>query len=311
MNTVVKTLSAALVVVWLILLAGSCSKQDSGSKDLSPAGEEQAFCADTLLPSIGVESDILPLVETRVITPKEAGDYLGDAAKLYNSYHFVGLAVSHYKVRGEPVSVEIAQFPTADDAYGFYSRLRPLGVALGMVGAESYIAGNSLYFTAGQFAVTMSVEEMTPTSNQALALLAQEINNRIGPMRTPVPFVLFPWKGKIAASDQYFVSDFLDGAGLAKVYASHYQINNDTATLFFTLDPAGEQFLALKDWAGREGRTMDVPSGLDFPDHALAFTHPHYGLIVAGLVNKKLVGIVNYRAASFEGLFAGWIKGLQ
>jgi len=301
----------ACAIAASIVLAGGCAKQEKETDEKPRPEDEPAFCADTLLPPIGVESDILPVVETRIILPGDADDYLGGAAALYAEYHFVGLVAAKYRVREEPVSVEIAQFPTAEDAYGFYSRLRPLGVALGMIGAESYLLGNSLYFTSGQYVVTMSVEEITASSNQALALLAQEINKRIGPMRAPMLFVMFPWKGKISASNQYFAGDFLEGVGLEKVYTSCYELEGDTATFFLTMDRGGEQFLTLKEWAEDEAELVAAPEGLAFPEHSLAFVHQQRGLVVAGLVNHKLVGIINYRAASYESLVAGWIKGLR
>jgi hypothetical protein len=95
------------------------------------------------------------------------------------------------------------------------------------------------------------------------------------------------------------------------VYTSLYELDGDTAMLFLTMDPSGEQYLALRRWAEDNGEMVDIPDGFTFPEHSLAFEHPQQGLVVAGLVNQKLVGIINYRSRSYQQLVTGWIKGLQ
>jgi hypothetical protein len=77
------------------------------------------------------------------------------------------------------------------------------------------------------------------------------------------------------------------------------------------MDPGGTQYTKLSRYASNIGTIVDVPDGFHFPELSVALEHPRHGLIVAGLVRKKLVGIIGYNPKTFEKLATGWVDGLQ
>lgn len=255
--------------------------------------------------------DIVKVGEVRTVKPETADDYLGSSAVDYRAYRFIGMSAAGYKVQGVPISVEIAQFPTPEEAYGFFARLQTFGTPLGIVGSESFESGNSFYSAAGDYVVTLSVEELTPQTSQARSRLALEINSRIEQKPKPMYFLLFPLAAKIGASNRYHTDGFLEGVSLEKVYTTSYAIENDTTLFFLMLDEGGLQYTKLSKYAAAEGEVVRMPEGFRFPDFSIALEHPEHGLIVAGLVRKKLVGIMGYNPRPFDTLAIGWIDGLQ
>lgn len=299
-----------LGVILLALLSG-CGQKEEETIQPVPEAAAPPYHADTLMPLSMTIYDIVKVGDVGTVKPETATDYLGSSAVDYRAYRFVGMSSGSYSVMGVPISVEIAQFPTAADAYGFFARLQSFGVRLGMLGSESFEAGNTLYFTTGEYVVTLSMDDTTLGGTNARSRLALEINSRIAPAPKPMHFALFPSASKIRASNRYYPEGFLEGVGLGQVFTTSYAIESDTTLFFLTMDEGGIQFAKLSEYASDVGTIVDTPEGFRFPGFSVAFEHPRRGLIVAGLVRMKLVGIVGYHPKPFEKLATGWIDGLQ
>ena len=295
----------------LLALLSSCGQKEEDTIQAVPEEAPPPYYADTLMPSSITTYDIVKVGEVRTVKPETAADFFGSSAVDYQAYRFVGMSAAGYSVKGVPISVEIAQFPTADDAYGFFARLQSFGMRLGMLGSESFESGNSLYFAAGDYVVTLSIAESTLEAANARSRLALEINSRITQRSKPTYFLLFPSASKIGASNRYYPDGFLEGVGLEQVYATSYAIENDSTLFFLMMDEGGIQYSKLAAYASDVGTVVDMPDGFNFPDFSVAFEHPRHGLIVAGLVRKKLVGIIGYNPKPFEKLATGWVDGLQ
>ncbi len=181
------------------------------------------------------------------------------------------------------------------------------------LGAESFSLGGAKYFTKGEFVVMVSVEKENDSLFTARSLLAQEINSRIsGAVTLPPFFMLFPFKDKIIPSTKYYSQSFLDVTGLEKVYTTSYLADGDTAVLFLTVDESGEKFLTLREYAESIGKVSRVPESFAFDNaRSLSFKHPTRGMIVAGLVRNKLVGIIGYTPDKSERLATIWVQGLK
>lgn len=297
--------------VILLALLSACGQKEEETTKTGPEPAATQYYADALMPPSMAVYDIVKVGVVSTVKPETAADYLGASAVDYRAYRFVGMSSGKYTVAGVPVSVEIAQFPTADEAYGFFARLQPFGVRLGMLGSESFEAGNTLYFAAGDYAVTLSINESTLEATNARSRLALEINSRIKQKQKPPYFLLFPSAAKVGSSNRYYPDSFLEGAGLEKVYTTSYAIENDTTLFFLMLDEGGTQYTNLSQYAADIGTIVDMPEAFRFPDFSIAFEHPRHGLIVAGIVRKKLVGIIGYHPKPYEKLATGWVAGLQ
>ena len=161
--------------------------------------------------------------------------------------------------------------------------------------------------------ITLSVAEGVDTALTSRLLLGQEINNRVsGPAAAPPFFILFPFKDKIVPSTKYYPNRFFDVDGLDEVYTTSYFTGGDTAIFFLTMDEHGEKFLKLREYAESIGKVSPAPETFVFDNgYAVSFKHPTHGMIVAGLVRSKLVGIIGYDSTKNDRLASRWVQGLR
>lgn len=271
------------------------------------------FDADSLIPgdieSVGVRS----AGDMKTTRADQVQSRLGAGAERYLTYHMVGIAVAEYTVKGNQIRVEIAQFADDSYAYGFYASLRPDGIPSRGLGSESYEAGLTTRFVKAEYVVSLSCKDDSEGAVSAREVIAREIDNRIGGRRMiPSFYILFPWGHKIAPSAKFHPYQFLDVAGLNRVYTTSYLFGKDTLVLFLTVDRSGQKFIRLREYAESIGRTVASPKGFDFDQgYSVAFSYPGRGIIVAGMKNGKLVGAVGYNPRDNKKLVTGWIKGLS
>ena len=309
-------------IVWPLcaasLLVASCGEEEAETPKPPPAEEqvvapaEPVIHVDTLMPPT-IESYDLVLTDAVTTVPASGIEsYVGETAHDYMAYGAVALASATYMVKQTPVYAEIVQFLTPVDAYGFYARLRPDGIQSLTLGTEGYAQGASLYFTAGEYAVTVSVKGDTKKQHEARSLLAHEINSRISQCLMPQFFLLFPSHHRDLPSMKYYTSRYLGVASVDSVYTISYLMEGDSAVFFLTVDLTGTKYIRLKEYARSLGEITPAPESFPFYEHSgFIFDHPDHGRIVAGVVRGKLVGIVPYRHESYELLGSLWVTGLM
>ncbi len=297
----------------LALMLSACGKKDDAAVKTEPTIPDVTFNAIRVLPP-AVDSLNIPASDSsRTVLAKDAAAYLGQSFDKYRYYNFVGLVTGRYQMDGTPVWAEIAQFASSDDAYGIYASLRPDGAPLNQLGTESYTSGNTTWFCIGEYMVTLSVEGDPSDPLAVVKPLADQIIFQSG-IRPAMPlhFMLFPMVNKIVPSTRYVVYSYMDVAGLDSVYITRYVLNGDTVTLFLTMDQSGAKYLKFLDYANTVGETVPRPKRFQFDNnYSFAVNHPDLGIIVAGLVRSKLVGIINYDPRKSESFATGWIKGLN
>ena len=316
----IKTITTVLLL-FALLTIGSCSKK--GKKYTAALGELSKpdiaalqalpFTAASLIIPDMDSLDIKQVAKPQVIRPQNASDFLGGSVDRYLQYDFVGLVATKYTVGGKTVSVEIAEFAEPEDAYGHYATLRPNGIATSRVGAESFVMGATRYFTRGTFVVTLSAEDDSEANMKAVDILAEQINNHLTGKLSPPPFfMMFPYRDKVIPSTKFYRYNYLGIPKLDKVYTTDYVIEGDTMTLFLTMDESGGQFVDLESYAESAGKRIALPPAFEFDNgYGIAFEHPTYGLIIAGLARQKLVGVIGYKPATMERFVSMWVKGLR
>jgi len=303
-------------VIAAFLLSG-CSIDDKKNADQSqtevPIPVAQ-FTADLMLPTTLDSSSIQQVGSATFFLPAQAEQQFGQQAPVYRSYSFVGQASAEYRVNDKVARAEISQFATAEDAYGFYAYYRPVtGVVFEKMGAEGYVQERLIRFVMGDYVVSLHIAADSADVFESAKPLAMSIALLIG-VRPSVPsyYLLFPYRDKIDPSNRYTPVDFLGVVGLNKVFTCDYLMNGDTARLFYTMDEGGEKFLKLSALAKESGKTVSQSRGFDYDqNNALVFDYPERGTIVAGLVSRKLVGIINYNPKKNESLIKGWVTGLK
>ena len=245
------------------------------------------------------------------IRPAAFQSEMGETAETYLRYLFVGMAKRTYKTSNGKLFAEILQFADETHAYGYYALTRPSGQMVKRIGAESYQSGNSRYMTKSDCVVILSAEN--EGNEILLENLAITISEDIaGQKSIPPTFLLFPYKNKIVPSQQYFPYAFLEIPGMGDVYTSSYIFENDTVTLFFTMDSTGEKFAYLKQYAETTGKVTQPVKKFPYDgEKSLAFNHPAEGVIIGGLKLNKFVGIVGYRPESSDKLLFDWLRGIR
>lgn len=309
-----KNQSLVFVAVAALLLPSSCGEKQGGDKKDSPAvADRPVFNAEVLLPQNTPSLAIDRTDSVLVLSDSVSDSALGSDAQRYRKFRFLGLARCAYTARGYPMTVEIAQFPTPEDAYGFYADGRPLAIATTELGAEGFLEGATTSFVKGPYCAHVVAVENTPDEYAAQSILTHQIEEAISAVpQVPFFYTMFPYKYRIAASGRYHPEAFLRVQGLDQVYLTHYSISEDTVVLFLTMDENGIKFIALDEFAESLGEVRTAPEEVPYIEgYSLRFVHPEVGEIVAGLVRGKLVGMLGHGGGEREWLLATWIKGLQ
>ncbi|NOY88489.1 MAG: hypothetical protein GXO93_03740 [FCB group bacterium] len=273
------------------------------------------FYADSLIFG-DIDSLKIKRIDTvTVIRPDQAKAKLGEKAEHYLTYQMIGMVKTKYKIGSDIVDVKVIQFADKSDAYGFYAGLRPDGVVTRKLGAESFNGGDTTYITQGAYVVLLFPEKENKKNDEEINIIWKQMAQKIyANHMLPSYFMLFPYRGRIMPSAKYFPYHFLKIPNFREVYTTDYlnKKNGDTLTLLLTMDKKGIKFISLRQYAQSLGTVIPTPRAFSFAkDSSIAFKYPEKGIIVAGVVRKKLIGIIGYNANTDEMLIENWIQGLQ
>ena len=217
-----------------------------------------------------------------------------------------------YKFKENSLSAEVIQFADEIKAYGFYSSFRPHGIKIEKIGAESFQYGNSRYMVKTDYVVITSVMQTTPEADSLMKDFCIAIDQAIiGSQATPPYFLLFPYAYKIIPSNIFIPYQYLSIPGVDEVYTTSYLIGEDSLTLFLTMDLDGLKFKYLKQYARQHGEVVEGFNRFAFDStFSIAFKDSTYGVIVAGVKSKKLIGTIQYNPKAADKHLSTWIKGL-
>jgi hypothetical protein len=239
--------------------------------------------------------------------------YIDGGAELYHSYGFEKVATATYQTDINEITIDIYRFDTADDAYGLYSSIKPPGPGNVSLGVDGFVTENSLDFVKGKYLVhIVSFDRLGP----AMAIvkdLAGALENMIsGTTDLPETFALFPLEDRDPGSEMIFSESFLGWEFLRDVFSVGYSLNDSSLSLFVTRDPGDDKFT---EWASEEDVIDDTISvdkeDLPFDEKcSLAYGDPYRGVIIAGLRDDMLVGIVGYKESHRE-FFSRWLASLK
>lgn len=131
-------------------------------------------------------------------------DYIDGAGEIYLLYGFRKVMVFHLtKVDQPPITVEIFDMGSSDDAFGVFSHARE-GEEIG-IGQGSEYRGGVLCFWKGDFFVCILSERETPEAKEAVFDLAQKIAENIKVTGTkPQLLGYLPTEGLLERSVRYF-----------------------------------------------------------------------------------------------------------
>lgn len=306
-----RLLLALLLTAVAALVIGACSSDEQTVPEPSHL-DGLAFDGDRVLTSAAVDSLNVSLVDDPTVTrPSELAATLGDTATPLFRANITGQSTAPLSHHDTEVAVQVRQFASIDDAFGYYASIRPENLTGVEMGTEGFRRGDSLIFTRGAY-----VARLYPTTSDTSAAVdsvAKAIDLAIGGMAgLPTTFILFPFSGKVHGSDQFTAYDYLGFPGVERVYSTDYVAGGDTVTLFLTQDPEKNKWVAMLEGAEDIGDVGEAPPLFNYdPGYAITFDHPDHGAIVVGYVRGKVVGLIGPGRDTGHQLLSRWVRGLQ
>lgn len=301
-------LIALLLALPVALWIAGCSSEDKEQPRGLAAGQ---FDADSHLPGSlpGISLAKMSVCKTEA----DLEQYMGARSNDYYTYRLVGLAAALYDADSARLSVEVAQFASPLDAYGFYALTRPDSAYLTKLGAEGYMEGNSFYFVNGHYVVTVSAIADNGGGSDLVQRLGVSIGAEIGlDDRLPTEFEVFPEDGRILATYRYVPFDYVGVSELDSVLTCRYRVDTAECTVFCTGDRSGKKFLALSAYADSLGGGLTPVQEIGFDEnYGGVFIDPVAGSVTAGLVAGRLVGAVGGDPASHAAVLATWVELLR
>jgi hypothetical protein len=136
-------------------------------------------------------------------------------------------------------------------------------------------------------------------SQLAMINLAEELESGLpGTSEYPSKFNIFSPENVIPATNQYLAESFLGMQFMNQVYSQEYLVNSDTLKMFISADSTGEKYLKYSEYIKNIGNTESAPDDIGLnPDYSFMYEDNFYGTVLIGLVNRNLVGVINYRPA--------------
>lgn len=297
-----------------ILLFG-CSSEEN-KPVLKPAYELESLLshpftgAEQILTEKLPDSDLEKISENKIIRPDDTVSLAPNEMETLRQYLCIGLASTSYANKKEEFTVDLYQFTESQYAYGYYSRFRPDGVKTLKIGAESFINGNSLYLTQADYLIIISQEDLKPNAVQSVATKISA--NIAGGKSTPPFFILFPYGKKLYPTDKFYPYEHLGIKGFNEVYTSDHLVNDDTVTLFLTLDTSGEKYFYLTEYVKEHDLKSAPVKRFNYDQgYSIAFEVEGHGVLIAGLVKGKLAGAIGYKPKKHEVYVKRWLDGFQ
>ena len=162
---------------WVASLAGGIMAIAS----CSVAGAD----ANSALPSVvGAFKMVHSTGSPQTYTPATLENHIDGEAQSVKEYDFRKTAYAEYAPNGQGnqlITVDIFQFGSSDDAYGYYSGQRSHTARLEKIGAEGYQEATALNFWKGPYYVriALTAQHPTPAFTQEMPKLAQSIASKL------------------------------------------------------------------------------------------------------------------------------------
>jgi hypothetical protein len=274
-----------------IIISGALINVCGGGKKSS-----QDLTCSNFLPAEIAPAGIERSSEIRTFEGESLFEYINGGAEIYHSYSFVEVASANYTFDGIEMVADVYRFEDSDNAYGLFASHRPDNPAFVQLGAEGFSSPTSIDFVKGPFVVKVIGFEKSVEIEQAVSVLASEINGILpADDSRPQKFSIFPQGDIIEATDRVYAESFLGHSFLTEVYARKYQLDTDTLTLFITEDGPGEKFALWFELGAADGSAEPASDDLFFDDgRAFVIENSYYGRIITGLKGEHLLGVINY-----------------
>ncbi len=170
----------------------------------------QGLSCSNFLPDKIARAGIERSSEIRTFKGESLFEYIDGGAEIYHSYGFIEVATANYSFGETEMVIDIYRFDNPDNAYGLFASFRPDNPVFVQLGAEGFSSPTSIDFVKGPFVVRVVGFEESAEAEQAIGVLASEINSILpGSDARPDKFSLFPQDDVIEATDRVYAESFL------------------------------------------------------------------------------------------------------
>jgi hypothetical protein len=227
---------ALLALLLAASLSAAAEHADLLPQGLSMAGEVEEYTPDTLF------------------------EYINGAARMYNSYGFVGLTHARY-LHGEDgatIDLDIYDMGSKLGAYGIYSNGRPPRVETKEWGSQGYRSGKIAVAWKGRLYIRVAGSMEMPELDAIVAGVAAKAP---GDASLPDLALLLPTHGFVANSDRYVARDLLGHSFLPGGMLARYRAGEEEYSLFLceldSSNEAAEAVASLREYEEKEGTVLD------------------------------------------------------
>jgi hypothetical protein len=289
-----------LIVCLFLTLCSCTSDEDTGSASDLAAYFPQQF----------PELPFQRAPELAVFRGQELGDYIADD-DLFHEYNFTDMATSNYRDNEVEIALDLYRFAKPADAWGFYLTTVPEKPYHIPLGAGGHTNNFDLYFAKGRLVARLTVYQDIRKYRMGMRYLAIALDKILpGDTSLPGEFDLFPSAGRLRDGLNYHGQDFLEIDFLDNVFSIGYKLGEEQRTLFLTDDHSGSKFA---DFISLTADWPNMVSGTDLPfdnGQVVIVDSGEFGWIMAGLLDGRLIGIVNYDR-SLDSVMAAWLESLS
>jgi hypothetical protein len=265
---------------------------------------------DQCLPASIDDLDARRTSEIETYPGQSLWEYINGGAEIYHQYQFEEVAAAHYEIDDIEVVTDIYKFSSSANAYGLYTTVRPDDPELIVVGIGGFISANSLTFVKGEYVVRLTSYSSGDEIKAVLGQMAKSIESCLpGTVERPAEFGDFSENYMIPNTDKYLATSFQGQAFLSEFFTQDYYLDGDTVSLFISLSDAANK---LSQW--REAVAMMNANPVEigetpFPSDDYLAAETFYGIILGGVKNNRLVGMINY-SDRHKQFFTDWLNSL-
>jgi len=297
-----KSISAIILIAAIQLFLLSCGE-----------GEKKTAATEIVqyLPLKVSKTDLTRSEEVKTYDANSLWEYINGDAEIYLIYDFVEVAATYYNDEHHELAVDLYRFADPLHAYGIYSRLRPEDAEILNLGVEGFTSPGMINLTKGSYLIRIFGYDESIETGVLMINLAEDLITKIpGTATKPLEFEYFPEVNKLKNTDDFYSELFLGQKFLTDIFSNDYLLGSDTVTLFLAHDSAGATYLKWLEYAEKIKSKGEAPKDIPY-DQGFSFkvTDSYYNDIMAGLKNKKLIGMANYSQKHKEFLI-DWLNAL-
>jgi len=286
-----------LVNLIFVVMAG-CGEQSetesSGQQGTVESSSKQVVSVTSVLPRTEELAGFEKVSDDRVFDAYETLDYVGEDSVLFAGYKVTAAASADYIATEADLqfTVNVYRFPGYSEAFGIYAHDRTPDFEFADIGTQGYLSDGSLSFFSGEYYVKVSGYAASKDNDSAAVYLGRASANRIDQKSVyPAAILLMPEDGKIANSEKYFPSKFLEHDFFSAAYTCQYHLGDSVSTLVLIPRGSTAEILQYKEILTNRGNKVFEDQRDDLRIYFC--DDDRHGRVIMSSKPGRLAGVIN------------------